>query len=300
MAPQTPTQNFPVVFFLDFDIFQRGGVEIPRLTIPISSYIMGHIRDARLVAAEFFENNHPWMPIISKKRFYDHLMNPLSQPRADAIFLIFCMKLIAWSPLEQANESKPKTETYLVAKRFLVEAEAAGMFTFQLLQALLLVTFYELGHGIYPAAYMSVGACARYGLALGIDGQTLSMSSNSTLTLLEQEERRRSWWTCLILDRFDYLSLKHQCLAGASITVSDASYSIYMPKLTSSRIAEGGSTENKSFGDIANSYGSAMNLGCPRRSTTTQDPSPDDLLPADDGAYEQGVTSPEAIPYQKS
>lgn len=47
-----------------------------------------------------------------------------------------------------------------------------------------------------------------------------------------------------------------------------------------------------SFESLANIYGSVMNLGCLKRSTTTQDPSPEDLLPADDGAYDQGVRSP--------
>ena len=198
------------MFFLDFAIFQRGEVGIPRLSTPLSPYITEYIGDCRLVASEYFEKNHAWMPVISKRRFYDHLLNPLLQPRADVVFLIFCMKLIAWSPLERSDESRPRTQAYLAAKHFLVEAEVAGMFTVQLLQAFLLVALYELGHGIYPAAYMSVGACARYGLALGIDRQTLSQSSNSTLTLLEQEERRRVWWTCLILDRFDYLSFTYR------------------------------------------------------------------------------------------
>lgn len=206
IAPQASTQSFPVVFFLDFTIFQRGEVEIPRLSIPLPPYIMEYVRDPRQVAAEYFENIHPWMPVVSKKRFYDHLLNPLLQPRADVMLLIFCMKLIAWSPLEQTNEHKPKTLAYMTVKRCLLEAEVAGIFTVQLLQALLLVTLYELGHGIYPAAYMSVGACARYGLALGVDGQTLSKSHNSTLTLLQQEEDRRVWWACVILDRFDDLS----------------------------------------------------------------------------------------------
>jgi len=76
----------------------------------------------------------------------------------------------------------------LAAKRFLLEAKLARMFTVQPLQALLLVTFNELGHGIYRLAYMSVGACARYGLALGIDRQT---SSNQTTSLLHYWNKKK-------------------------------------------------------------------------------------------------------------
>lgn len=217
LLPQTPTQSFPVVFFLDHAIFQRGEGEIPRLTISLSPYITEYTRDTGEIAAEYFEITHPWIPVISKKRFYDHLLNPLSQLRADVILLIFSMKLIAWSPLEPAEQCKPKTQAYLAVKRALFEAEVAGIFTVQLLQASLLVAVYEFGHGIYPAAYMSVGACARYGLALGIDAQTLSKSSHSTFTLLEQEERRRVWWMCVILDRFGHLSCIFHCLPPSFI-----------------------------------------------------------------------------------
>ena len=36
------------------------------------------------------------------------------------------------------------------------------------LQALILVALYEYGHGIYPAAWMTVGQCVRYADFLGI------------------------------------------------------------------------------------------------------------------------------------
>jgi hypothetical protein len=69
---------------------------------------------------------------------------------------------------------------------------------------MLLVAAYELGHGIYPAAYMTVGTCIRYGTALGLD-RSLEGGSGHPQNDLEAEEQRRSWWTVLLLDK--YLSL---------------------------------------------------------------------------------------------
>jgi len=157
------------------------------------------------VSAKFFDTIHVWMPLISKKRFYDYLMNPLSQlsqPRADLTILIFCMKLINWSPVKQTQD-KAKTPAYLAAKRILLTAELEGMLTLQILQATIIVLIYEVGHAIYPAAYMSVGSCAKYGLALGIDKQRAISSTASILDILEEEERRRAWWAIVVFDRFD-------------------------------------------------------------------------------------------------
>jgi hypothetical protein len=65
------------------------------------------------------------MPFISKKRFVQSVLSPLAQPRADAALLILCMKLITRSPSEQGVIEEPETPTYLAAKRFLFELEAA-------------------------------------------------------------------------------------------------------------------------------------------------------------------------------
>ncbi|CAI6088228.1 unnamed protein product [Clonostachys chloroleuca] len=38
------------------------------------------------------------------------------------------------------------------------------------LQASLLILLYEIGHGIYPSAFLSAGSCVRYGHAIGLGG----------------------------------------------------------------------------------------------------------------------------------
>lgn len=184
-------------------MFQLAQVEMPRITMSFSQDVVSFTREAKPIASRFFEDIHTWMPIVSKYRFYNHLMNPLLEHRSDLTILLFCMRLISWSAAEHADGDKPRTRAYLAAKRLLVDAESAGLLTLQLLQAILLVSIYEIGHGIYPAAYITIGTCARYGTALGIDKQKLSDSGNPSLTEVEQEERRRVWWAIVILDRFE-------------------------------------------------------------------------------------------------
>ena len=199
--------DFPAVFFLDSDVFQRGRIEIPRPSnVPIPSPIMefiGNIDDIRSVAVQYFQTIHTWMPFISKKRLYEHLLNPLSRPRADHFLLLFCMKLIMWSPLGNVG---PKTPEYVTAKRFQLELEIAELFTVQGLQAGLLISLYEIGHGIYPSAYTSIGSCARLAIALGIDRRNETFEFNERMDWVEREERTRIWWTIVIIDQCGSLS----------------------------------------------------------------------------------------------
>jgi hypothetical protein len=69
------------------------------------------------------------------------------------------------------------------------------------LQAAILIGFYELGHGIFPSAYISVGICVRYGAALGIEPRSTTSANALPGDRIKEEERTRIWWTLLLLDR---------------------------------------------------------------------------------------------------
>ncbi|MCJ1246722.1 hypothetical protein MMC30_003931 [Trapelia coarctata] len=288
---RTPGHSFPAVYFLDSLVCEHGQVEIPRVNLSIPPYISEYIGgDPRAVSARFFETVHVWMPLISKKRFYDYLMNPLSQlshPRADLTILIFCMKLINWSPVKQTQD-KAKTPAYLAAKRILLAAELDGMLTLQILQASIIVLIYEVGHAIYPAAYMSVGSCAKYGLALGIDKQRAISSTASILDILEEEERRRAWWAIVVFDRFGSL-LFHRLkviLAEQEKTPIVWKFVIDMSSFFMLRLMLYNTPEKTTKSDSR-----YVNLGCPERPLSTKDPDPSHLLPCDDADWEQGVVN---------
>lgn len=194
--------SFPAVFFLDYAVFIHAKLEIPTANIRLPSFTTDFVVDVKEVAAQYFSGVHSWMPIISKQQFYQNLLNPLSAPRADLALLICCMKLVSWSPSEFSNEKDPKTTAYLTVKRSLLEAEVTGVLTIQLLQAWLLVSIYEIGHGIFPSGYISISTCARYRALLGINASNAS-NATEVYSLMDQEERRRVWWAITIMDRLD-------------------------------------------------------------------------------------------------
>ena len=93
-----------------------------------------------------------------------------------------------------------KSPAYLAAKRFYADVEAAGIYKLQVLQAGILLALYELGHAIYPQAYLSIGTCARFAIAFGFDEKGTRVN-NAACDWIEHEERKRAWWAILILDR---------------------------------------------------------------------------------------------------
>lgn len=101
------------------------------------------------------------MPIISKKRVESGIA--MHQRGSDTAMLFLAMRLMISPP-----DAESTNALYRVSKEFLATLEAAGVVSHLCLQALLLVALYEYSQAIYPAAWMTVGACGRYAELLGI------------------------------------------------------------------------------------------------------------------------------------
>lgn len=91
---------------------------------------------------------------------------------------------------------------YRTVKQFYFDMELAGGLCVMSLQAATLIALYELGHGIYPAAIVSVAHCARVGTLLRVDKALANDQLSQGIPWVELEERRRLWWAILMLDRY--------------------------------------------------------------------------------------------------
>ncbi|KAL7941885.1 hypothetical protein V8C42DRAFT_333996 [Trichoderma barbatum] len=199
-STQESEESFPVVFFLDSVLFRRSLNRLPDLDIGLNSSLLsyiGHVASDRAFVNKYFVNIHPSVPFLSKREFKERVLNPLIPPRPANTLLIASMKLLA-TPL---TEQGPRCNAYYSIKTSLLEAENSCMLELRVLQAIILIAIYELGHAIYPAAYLTVGYCVRYGSALGIH-KAVEQYSEEGFSVTESEERRRSWWAILVLDRF--------------------------------------------------------------------------------------------------
>lgn len=110
------------------------------------------------------------------------------------------MRLVASTPSESSGNGA-RTDIHLAAKQGFLNLEMAGVMSVECLEAGLLISLYEINHAIYPSAFLSMGACTRYGQAMGFGGSNtfkLRLPYNRS----ELEESRRLWWAVVLLDRY--------------------------------------------------------------------------------------------------
>ncbi|KAJ5389872.1 uncharacterized protein N7496_000940 [Penicillium cataractarum] len=191
------------ISFLAPDLFREARLEIPRLDVGIPDEVAFHLGDSQQIretASKFFQIT--WMPVVCRKRYLAAVLNPLSPSRRPTALLALCMKLCCLSVHD--DEVPEKAALYQLVKKFYSEVESTRDLCVQVLQAAILIAVFEIGDAIYPAAYLTVGACARYGIAMGLDRinkDRMGGEHNRTESWMEIEERRRAWWAVLSLDR---------------------------------------------------------------------------------------------------
>jgi hypothetical protein len=83
----------------------------------------------------------------------------------DFVTLLLSIQMLC-QPLD--DDSSGFTELYAKVKQCYSYAESHNAISLRLLQACVLIALYEAAHAIYPAAYLTVGHCARLGHAFGI------------------------------------------------------------------------------------------------------------------------------------
>lgn len=159
--------------------------------------ILKSFANAQVATESYFATIYKRMPIISKKRFCERLPSLLVDAPADFIALCLCMFLLQQHPLRESQNLQPAL--YVMIKNILSLLECSGYLSLHTVQCRLLVAFYEIGHGIYPAALISIGASARMSQALGITRNTRCIDCDTTR--MNGEEERRIWWAVVNLDR---------------------------------------------------------------------------------------------------
>ncbi|KAI9726662.1 MAG: hypothetical protein M1834_008975 [Cirrosporium novae-zelandiae] len=192
------------VFFLDSWAFKEGelSINMPKPHVPPEILMnLGYSGDMQALVELYFSNIHTWFPIVSKKRLSQTMSNPTREPGPDMILLFLCMKLVTtYLPLDEQDTRIP---LYWTTKQYFSIVESSGVFSVRIVQATLLIAIYEIGHCIYPAAYLTVGAAARLGHAIGLhDRKNAPQMLKRPISWTEYEEARRTWWGVVILERY--------------------------------------------------------------------------------------------------
>lgn len=229
-------QVIPSVFFLDGASFISGRYQIGHKYLQLPKLFEEFCSTAAIVqriVGSYFTSTHSWLPFISKERMHRDLNIPLENTNADLALLYLSMRLVG-ERLPQALQN-PQTPFYLSVKEYHFRVESAGLLSVQILQAGVLLAVYEFGHAIFPAAFITIGRCAKIGHAMGIHhGASPPQMLHPPTTWTEMEERSRVWWAVLLLDRQTALGN-----TALPLSVRDPSQVDYLPS-AETRWDEGG------------------------------------------------------------
>lgn len=200
ISESAPSALLPISYFLDTTVkFSPLDVHaFPFMTIPheLLSQI-GSPAATREIADSYFDSIHSWLPFVWERKISQLTTSVEMHPDPGMATLLVAMKMIT-----TAAGSPFRNRLYRIVKGYLTVLEDSGFLTLGVLQAAILITLYEIGHGIYPAAYMSIGRCARLGQMMGLHGNSsISKSYRKPTSWGEAEEIRRTWFAVLILDR---------------------------------------------------------------------------------------------------
>ena len=174
----------------------------------------GQLKDAIIQALEplspanilssYHKGLEAWFPIISGPDLQRRLSSRWDSAPLDAALLSLSILLVTTAP--PASEEVEKSTSnfkllYLEIKSFISMAEGLGVNSFPLVQTRTLVTLFEVTHGFYPAAYISIGATLRAAEASEsqIGGQKSPFQPLKDNP--QRAEQTLTWYGITILDR---------------------------------------------------------------------------------------------------
>ncbi|KAK2594036.1 hypothetical protein QQS21_008255 [Conoideocrella luteorostrata] len=230
-GPSAAFATTTAIRFLAPDVFSELRLQIPRLEWDAPADIASRLGDRQQiqdVTVAFLRLTRSWMPVINGKRHLAAVLSPLAPLRRPRALLALCMKLCCLSVDDRSRQDR-RYPLYLLVKQFYAEVESAEEPCLEVMQAALCIAVFEMGDAIYPAAYFTVGALIRYGIAMGMNKINLERTgvvagATAGASWMDIEEMRRVWWGALILDRL--LSVSHPSM---SLTSADPAFEDFLP-----------------------------------------------------------------------
>lgn len=202
---QIQTGPFPnTLYFLDTAVYNQTSKSHPNTFGSIPEKLLSELYSAvklQKIAEYYFATVHSWLPLVWKRRIHQSISDRDKRPDPGLLTLFAAMKMVSEGP--NATSHPRNYWLYRAVKDYVFALEGSGYLHLNLLQASILITIFEIGHGIYPAAYFSTGYCARLGHVMGLHGgSSISMPYRKPASWGETEEMRRTWCAVLALDRY--------------------------------------------------------------------------------------------------
>ncbi|KAF5627038.1 Zn(II)Cys6 transcriptional activator [Fusarium sp. NRRL 52700] len=220
--------NARAIRFLAPGLFRDLHLQMPRMEWDMPEEIetqLGSRQQMQETTKAFLLLTRSWMPVVNGKRHLAAVLNPLVPLRRPVALLALCMKLCCLS----VDEVEEKRVLYDLVKKFYAEVESQEDSCVQVMQSAVFIAVFEMGDAIFPAAYLTVGALARYGMAMEMDkiiqdvlGKDCAATVGASWT--DIEEMRRVWWGALILDH-----LLNASQPSRGLSTIDPSFEVFLP-----------------------------------------------------------------------
>ncbi|KAJ4184413.1 hypothetical protein NW767_013171 [Fusarium falciforme] len=162
----------------------------------------------------YFENIHPWVPILHETRFRHRLAD---SKHRDQSFIILHAILVA--ALRLVDVTKPCVSILDIdmeerRSRNYVLLNGMSDLTLENLQALVIIAFIDIGQGETSKAWSTIGSLARTAQYLHLSVEDTDFAEPAALlsnlprlpppeNWIEEEERRRLFWNVFLLDSWN-------------------------------------------------------------------------------------------------
>ncbi|XHF99491.1 hypothetical protein AWENTII_002993 [Aspergillus wentii] len=159
-----------------------GGMN--QLSIPT-----GSVEDEKVLLDSYFQHYHTLNPFIHEATFKAEYAKqiPITHPNAWPILTNTILAIGAWT-LHQSNTDKTY---YSIAKQHLQQIPMFEQGNITMVQALLLLNDYAHKQGSPDESWQYMGTALRMAISLNLHSE----EANSGFSSLDQEIRRRVWWT---------------------------------------------------------------------------------------------------------
>jgi hypothetical protein len=144
----------------------------------------------------------PWFPVISE--LGSRVSATWDETILDVALLCLSILLFTTRPSSTARKDDITSglETlYLQTKSSLAFAEGLGLNSVPIVQSRILLTLFEVSHGFYPTAYISIGATLRAADALEVHPIEDAVQPYCSAEAVTYEETVLIWCGVLVLDR---------------------------------------------------------------------------------------------------
>lgn len=207
--------EFPAAFFLELENYRPMPPDHlnPEMFVPLDVFRFLESKDSmQALLGKYLTGTQTWLPMLWKRRTAEKVTSFDENMESGLVLLLLCMKLVTETPSTQDHAAS--TALYRTAKGLCFRLENSCAMSLQLLQSVVLIAVYELGHGIFPGAQLTITHAARLGIIMGLhDRKHAPQLFKDPDTYNMREEERRTWWAIVILERYMNIGTYGQPLA---------------------------------------------------------------------------------------